>query len=89
MAYRSEPCDTYFVESDDPYPQRATLDYIKMMGRRRQEAMANELSRQASETYMDDIIKHMHQMEVNNIDSLSASPMLTIDRARLFLTLLP
>ncbi len=67
MAYHSQPCDTYFVE--DAYPtQRATQDYIKMVGRRRQEAIANELSRQACDTYMEDIISHMKHMEVNYLD---------------------
>jgi hypothetical protein len=38
-----------------------------MIGRRRQEAMANELSRQACETYVEDIMGHMKQMEVNSL----------------------
>jgi hypothetical protein len=67
MAYQPQPCDTYFVESHDSYPQRAPQDYIKLIGRRKQEAMANELSRQACDTYMDDIIDHMRQMEVNSL----------------------
>jgi len=67
MAYHRQPCDSYFVE--DAYPQRATQEYLKMLGRRKQEAMANELSRQACESYMDDIVKHMEHMEVNNLDS--------------------
>jgi hypothetical protein len=45
-----------------------------MMGLRRREAMANELSRQASELYIDDIIKHMHQMEVNCHDFNFVNP---------------
>jgi hypothetical protein len=63
MAYHHQPCDSYFVE--EAYPQRATQEYLKMMGRRKQEAMANELSRQACDAYMEDIVKHMQQMEVN------------------------
>lgn len=70
MAFHSQPCDTYFVEDAYP-PQRATQDYIKMIGRRRQEAMANELSRQACDTYMEDIIGHMKHMEVNCPDFTS------------------
>jgi hypothetical protein len=62
-------CDSYFVETDDaPYTSRAPQDYVKMIGRRKQEAMANELSRQASDSYLDDIVNHMKQMEVNNLD---------------------
>jgi hypothetical protein len=69
MAYHQhQQCDTYFVESYDTYPPRSSQDYIKMIGRRRQEAMADELSRQASETYLDDIVGHMKQMEVNSLD---------------------
>jgi hypothetical protein len=52
------------------YPPRPTQEYIKMMGRRRQEAMANELSRQACDTYMDDIVNHMRQMEVISLGSV-------------------
>ena len=66
MAYHRQPCDSYFVE--EAYPQRATQEYLKMIGRRKQEAMANELSRQACDTYMEDIVKHMRQMEVNYLD---------------------
>ena len=66
MAYHHQPCDSYFVE--EAYPQRATQEYLKMMGRRKQEAMANELSRQACDTYMEDIVKHMQQMEVIYLD---------------------
>lgn len=68
MSY-SQPCDTFFVE-DNTFQQQQqqsrpnTQEYIKMMGRRRQEAMANELSRQACDAYMDDIIDHMASMEV-------------------------
>jgi hypothetical protein len=66
MAYHNKPCDSYFVEDASYPPQRATQEYIKMVGRRKQEAMANELSRQACETYVDDIVDHMKQMEVNS-----------------------
>lgn len=65
MAYQPQPCDTYFVESHDTYSRRAPHDYIKLAGRQKQEAMANELSRQACETYIEDITVHMKHMEVN------------------------
>jgi DNA topoisomerase VI subunit B len=67
MAYqhmKQQPCDSYFVESDDASYSRAPQDFLKIMGRRKQEAMADELSRQASEDYIDDIVNHMKQMEV-------------------------
>ena len=69
MAYhkmKQQPCDSYFVESDDAqYPPRAPQEFLKLIGRRKQEGMANELSRQASEDYLVDIVNHMKQMEVN------------------------
>jgi len=67
MATR-QPCETYFVESQDSqgYNPRSTQEQIKEIGRRRQLAMADELSRQACESYMEDIIEHMEHMEVNN-----------------------
>jgi hypothetical protein len=43
-----------------------------MIGRRKQEAMANELSRQACETYIEDIHAHMKHMEVRIIPDLAA-----------------
>ena len=61
-----QPCDSYFVESDDAtYPPRSSQEYLKMMGRRKQEVMADELARQASDAYMEDIVNHMKEMEVN------------------------
>jgi hypothetical protein len=41
---------------------------MKMLGRQKQEAMANELSRQACDEYMEDIVDHMRDMEVNYLD---------------------
>ena len=66
MAYHTkQPCESYFVESDEiaypPPPQ----EYLKLIGRRKQEAMADELSRQASDSYLEDIKNHMRQIEVN------------------------
>ena len=53
-------CDSYFVESEG-------AQYVKMIGRRIQEAMANELSRQVKDAYVDSIVNHMKQIEVNNL----------------------
>lgn len=71
MAYH-QTCDTYFVETQDSYPQRATQDYIKMIGRRKAQEMANELSRQASDTYMDDIVDHMQHMEDETLPDVAS-----------------
>jgi len=67
MAYHQhQPCDTYFVEPQDAvYHQQARQDYLKMIGRRRQQELADELSNLASDTYLADIVDHMKQMEVN------------------------
>lgn len=64
-----QPCETYFVESQDDNtnefaPRSDPRDYAKIIARQRQELMANELSRQACEDYLDDIMKHMIRMEV-------------------------
>jgi hypothetical protein len=65
MAYHQsrQPCDSYFVEGHDDFRNR---DVKKVFTRRKQEAMADELSRQACETYMEDIVDHMKHMEVNS-----------------------
>jgi hypothetical protein len=61
MAYQ-QPCGTYFVEPQDGV--HTGRDYAKLIARQRQELMANELSRQACEDYMEDIMKHLRHMEV-------------------------
>lgn len=73
MAYR-QPCDTYFVESNEPaiYNHRTAQEQMKEIGRRRQMAMADELSRQAGETYMEDIVQHMHHMENQTLPDVAS-----------------
>ena len=66
MAYHlKQPCDSYFVESEEASYPPGPQEFLKLMGRRRQEAMADELSRQASDSYLEDIKNHMKQTEVN------------------------
>ncbi|TVY16053.1 G1/S-specific cyclin CCN1 [Lachnellula arida] len=73
MAYQKQPCDTYFVEThDSSHHQRAPQDYLRMLGRRKQEAMANELSRQACDTYVEDIMNHMKQMEEETLPDVAS-----------------
>jgi hypothetical protein len=62
---RPQPCDSYFVESHDSFPASSNQDYAKMIGRRRQQAMADVLSKQAYEAYVEDIVAHMKQVEVD------------------------
>ncbi|KAG9241319.1 cyclin-like protein [Calycina marina] len=73
MAFR-QPCDTYFVESSEAsgYNARTTQEQMKEIGRRRQMAMTDELSRQADETYMEDIIEHMHVMENQTLPDVAS-----------------
>jgi hypothetical protein len=76
MAYHPQrPCDSYFVESQDNgvYATRADArDYAKTIARQRQELMANELSRQAADDYMEDIMKHMRHMEDETLPDVAS-----------------
>lgn len=77
MAYHpQQPCDSYFVEQDNGvYAARADArELAKTIARQRQELMANELSRQACDDYMEDIMKHMRHMEVQHLYSCPVFP---------------
>jgi hypothetical protein len=65
MASSAYPTDnTFFVESDETATQRMTMrDAAKMLARNKQEMIANELSRQACDEYLEDIMQHMRHME--------------------------
>lgn len=64
--HHSQPCDTYFVESEDySWAQQQRQYQEKLAGRRKQQQMADELSRQATDLYQEDIVEHMKRMEVN------------------------
>jgi hypothetical protein len=84
MAYnRQQQCDTYFVESQESFPAASNQDYAKMLGRRRQEAIGDVLSRQAYEAYVEDIVDHMKQVEVNSpATSFIPCALLTFNRTR-------
>jgi len=69
------PCDSYFVEVEDTgiFTARShARDYAKIVARQRQELMANELSRQACEDYMEDIMKHMRRMEDDTLPDVAS-----------------
>ncbi|KAI9743613.1 MAG: hypothetical protein M1818_002929 [Claussenomyces sp. TS43310] len=69
MTYQS--CDSYFVESQDTgvlTAAQGARDCAKLYARRRQEDMADELSRLTDEEYGEDIMRHMLRMEVNRLD---------------------
>lgn len=73
MAYQKrptssyQPCDTFFVESYDdfPAPRMDPKEHAKLIARERQYAIADELSRVASEELRDDILSHMLDMDVS------------------------
>ena len=70
MAFSGYPTDnTFFVESDESAAsQRMTMrDAAKMLARNKQEMIANELSRQACDEYLEDIMQHMRHMEVRTL----------------------
>lgn len=67
MAYNQINDETFFVESDEcTMPRMTAREAAKMLARNRQEMIANELSRLASEEYLEDIMRHMRHMEVCN-----------------------
>lgn len=56
---------SFFVESDETFKPRINVrDAAKMLARNRQEMIGNELSRLASDEYLEDIMQHMRHMEV-------------------------
>ncbi|KAK4129437.1 hypothetical protein N657DRAFT_561658 [Parathielavia appendiculata] len=64
MASSGYPSDgSYFVESDECTQRMTMRDAAKMLARNRQEMIANELSRLASDEYLEDIMQHMRHME--------------------------
>lgn len=70
MAYYTEPCDSYFVESHDDQA-RAIRDGIrqreKKKNRQTQAAIADELSLLTSNEFREDILQHMERMEVSHL----------------------
>lgn len=66
MAFsRYGSCDSYFVESHDYDLRVDPQEQAKLVARERQLAIAEELSKQASLEYQDDILSHMEQMDVS------------------------
>lgn len=71
MAHSS--CDTFFVEGDDSsyYQQFSPRQTLKMMARRKQDLIANELSRLAADEYLEDVMEHIREMESNTIPDVN------------------
>ncbi|KAK2074381.1 hypothetical protein P8C59_008589 [Phyllachora maydis] len=66
MAYSSlsNGDSVFWVESDEASRPRMDMrDAAKMLARSRQEMIGNELSRLASDEYLEDIMQHMRHME--------------------------
>lgn len=64
MAYANPD---FFVESDEPqYSRVHTKEHLKMLARNRQAMIGEELSRLASEEYLEDIMQHLSYMEVGH-----------------------
>ncbi|KAL3418090.1 cyclin domain-containing protein [Phlyctema vagabunda] len=70
--HRSQPCDTYFVENETSYAREDRPDYARMIAQNKREIMANELSRQASEAYLEDIVQHMRHMEEETLPDVAS-----------------
>jgi hypothetical protein len=74
MAYQND--GSYFVESDEPsHPRMGSRDAAKRIARNRQEIIANELSRLASDEYLEDIMQHMRHMEVSQAWATAIPPL--------------
>lgn len=72
VAYPHQRQNSNFVEPCDGGSFTALAGaQDKITARLRSKSMANELSRQACDDYQEDIMKHMRQMEVKNLGSLS------------------
>ena len=72
MAYFSQPRGSYFDDSHDAQ-ERIMRDGIReqerQLKRRKQAAIAEELSMIASDEYRDDHLEHMESMEVKFSDA--------------------
>lgn len=60
-----QPCDTYFVESYDEFPQLSAREHAKLVARECQYAIAEEMNKQVCDEYEDDILDHMLVMDVS------------------------
>jgi hypothetical protein len=62
-----QPCDTFFVESCGgfPAPSLDPKEHAKLIARERQYAIADELSKIASDELRHDILSHLLEMDVS------------------------
>ncbi|EXL89529.1 hypothetical protein FOPG_00193 [Fusarium oxysporum f. sp. conglutinans race 2 54008] len=69
MAY-SQHDDSYFVESEEPHHRITAQEAARMMARQRQDIIGVELSRLAGDEYLEDIMQHMRQMEIHELNNM-------------------
>ncbi|KAF5861802.1 hypothetical protein ETB97_012426 [Aspergillus alliaceus] len=69
-----QPCDTFFVESyeDFPAPHMNPKEHAKLIARERQYAIADELSKVASDELRDDILSHMLDMDASTLPDVES-----------------
>ncbi|KAJ5805514.1 uncharacterized protein N7503_003116 [Penicillium pulvis] len=69
-----QPCDTFFVEDD--YRMRAEKqakqEHEKLVARERQYAIADQLSRLASDELRDDVLSHMMEMDSQTLPDVES-----------------
>lgn len=66
-------CDSFFVESDDEgvYARAAAeRENARQLGKLRQKALAEELSRATAEEYQEDVLDHMEHMEAETMPDI-------------------
>jgi hypothetical protein len=66
--------ETFFVESDGGAPESRlahTQHVARMMARTRQDQIADELTRLASDEYLEDILEHLKQMEMETLPDVN------------------
>lgn len=70
MACYPQPCDSYFVETQEDVERRyrdSIREQQRRVNRQRQLGIAEELSATTSAEYRRDVIEHTEKMEVRNI----------------------
>lgn len=71
-----QPCDSFFVESYDDLtdPRLNAKEHAKLIARERQYAIAEELSKIASDELRDDILSHLQEMDVGQLHNHNVFP---------------
>ncbi|KFY10467.1 hypothetical protein V491_07635 [Pseudogymnoascus sp. VKM F-3775] len=69
-----QPCDSYFVETDDTTAITAAerLQYESIIKRQRQERIADELSMEVRAEYLPEIVDHMAAMEKQTLPDVAS-----------------